>query len=202
MPRASTIHSRDDREAQIAAGLTLADALALSPELGDLFRWMTRQRELSLTDVMAFAGEDEPTTRRMLDELIRQGFVQEVAIGQETYYRAHFADKRGRQLAENIWQSLTPGSSPLTVVRNPSGVPSVVAGSVFELYVTVNNEGNQSALVDVSINETCQPLHQWCAAPFERLALGPKQSGEVVFHIEVPLQTLPGTYDYLLIVDA
>lgn len=206
MARGSIINSLNANssgaEAQPNAGLTLADALGLSPELGDLFRWMTRQKDLSLAEVMAFTGENEATSRAMLNSLIRQGFVQEVAIGREPYFRAHFADKRGRQLTENIWQSLTPGSSPLTVVRNPSGVPSVVAGAAFELYVTVNNEGNRSALVDVCIDETCQPLYQWCAAPFERLALGPKQSGEVVFHVQVPLQTLPDVYDYLLVVDA
>jgi hypothetical protein len=205
MARGSIINSFNansvDTDTQ-TAGLTLVDALALSPELGDLFRWMTRQKELSLAEVMAFTGESEATSRAMLNSLIRQGFVQEVAIGREPYFRAHFADKRGRQLTENIWQSLTPGSSPLTVVRNPSVVPSVVAGATFELYVTVNNEGNQSALVDVCIDETCQPVYQWCAAPFERLALGPKQSGEVVFHFQIPLQTLPDTYDYLLVVDA
>ncbi len=93
--------------------------------------------------------------------------------------------------------------NPLSVIRNPSGAYTVRAGSSFELRVTISNQGNLSAIINIFIDdEASQQVRQWCASPNERIALSPNSTSEVVFEFLVPPQTLPGNYTYRLIVDA
>jgi hypothetical protein len=93
--------------------------------------------------------------------------------------------------------------SPVALILNPNAMQqSVTPGSTLELYVTVSNQGPQSAVIDLFIDEASQTLRQWCATPRERLALGPQQSSEVVFRFQIPVQAFPGIYDYVLVVDA
>ena len=100
-----------------------------------------------------------------------------------------------------IQQALTPGK-PLAIIINPSGDFPITAGESGELRVTVSNQGNQSALIDIFIDETSEFVRQWCVDPRERLALNPGQSSEVVFKIEVPPDAVPKAYNYRLLVDA
>lgn len=90
----------------------------------------------------------------------------------------------------------------LSVLLSPSGQYAVEAGTTFEISLTLNNQGDRGAVIDVYIDETSQLLCQWCNNPYERLALEVGQSDEVRFKVTIPVQTLPGTYDYLIIVDA
>jgi hypothetical protein len=93
--------------------------------------------------------------------------------------------------------------SPVALILNPNTMQqSVTPGSTLELYVTVSNQGPQSAVIDLFIDEASQTLRQWCETPRERLALGPQQSSEVVFRFQIPVQAFPGIYDYVLVVDA
>jgi hypothetical protein len=93
--------------------------------------------------------------------------------------------------------------SPVALILNPNAMQqSVAPGSTLELYVTVSNQGPQSAVIDLFIDEASQTLRQWCETPRERLALGPQQSSEVVFRFQIPVQAFPGLYDYVLVVDA
>lgn len=104
---------------------------------------------------------------------------------------------------ENIDTTLSRlGFSPLSVIVSPSGELLASGGDTVELQVTVTNRGNVGALIDVVIDPTSQPLRDWCPQPRQRLALSPQQSYEVIFPLHIPEQTLPGTYGYLLVVDA
>lgn len=91
---------------------------------------------------------------------------------------------------------------PLSVLLSPSGHYSVEAGETFEISLTVDNQGPQGAVIDVYLDETSKAVCQWCLNPYERLALEPSHSSEVRFKVTIPVQTLPGTYDYLIVVDA
>lgn len=91
---------------------------------------------------------------------------------------------------------------PLAVILSASAKESITPGSVLSLSVTISNKGRQSAIIDVSIDARSTVLQQWCLSSYERLALGPDQSGEVVFPIRVPTNALPGIYPYQMIVDA
>ena len=91
---------------------------------------------------------------------------------------------------------------PLSVLISPSGQHAVEAGETFEISLTLNNQGTLGAVIDVYIDETSQAVGQWCANPYERLALEVGHSSEVRFKVTVPVQTLPGAYEYLIVVDA
>jgi hypothetical protein len=92
--------------------------------------------------------------------------------------------------------------SPLKVIVNPPGVQAGMPGETLEIHVVVMNQGDQNAIIDVFLDEAFQVLTRLSIAPCERVALGPQQSIEVSFQVPIPIDTLPGTYDYNLIVDA
>lgn len=92
--------------------------------------------------------------------------------------------------------------SPLTVIIDPPSIQSGMPGDTLQLYVVVRNESNQGAVIDVFFDEASEILNQWCKSLRERLALAPQQSSELTFQFDIPVDALPGTYDYTLIVDA
>jgi len=92
--------------------------------------------------------------------------------------------------------------SPLMVIIDPSGVQLGMPGDTIEFYAVVSNQSDQGAVIDLFFDEASQTLHQWCRSPRESLALGSKQSSEVTFKFDIPVDALPGTYDYTLVVDA
>jgi len=95
-----------------------------------------------------------------------------------------------------------PRPSPLALILNPPGPQQSTPGNTVELFVTVSNQGTQSAVIDVFIDETSRDLRQWCDAPRQRIALDPQQSTELAFRFQIPVQAFPGTYEYVLVVDA
>lgn len=194
----SSVRSEDDNP----SGLSMSAVLMLPDAQRRIVQWMLRQPECTLSEIAAHLGEDEAIARTLLDDLVDQDFVQEMNVGGTLYYRTKLASRRThQQLPDTIQQALAPGS-PLSVILNPSGDTLVMAGSTFELCVTVSNKGNQSALIDIYIDEVSQLLRQWCASPYERLALGSSSSSEVVFEFQIPPQALPGAYSYEVVVDA
>ncbi len=92
--------------------------------------------------------------------------------------------------------------SPLSVIIDPPDLQSGMAGDTLELYVVISNQSNQSAVIDVFFDEASETIRQWCQNLQERLALAPQQSSELTFQFEIPVDALPGTYDYTLVVDA
>ncbi len=92
--------------------------------------------------------------------------------------------------------------SPLKAIINPPGMQSGMPGEILELHAVVMNQGEQSAIIDVFLDEAFQQFTHSSVAPQERVALAPGQSTEVSFEIEIPFDTLPGTYDYTLVIDA
>ncbi|MFB2769525.1 hypothetical protein ACE1AT_09575 [Pelatocladus sp. BLCC-F211] len=93
-------------------------------------------------------------------------------------------------------------SSPLKVIINPPGIQNGMPGDMLELHVVVMNQGDQSALIDLFFDEAFQNFTCSNISPRERVALASQQSTEVSFQFQIPVDKLPGTYDYTLIVDA
>ncbi|MBD2340751.1 hypothetical protein H6G64_27675 [Calothrix sp. FACHB-156] len=92
--------------------------------------------------------------------------------------------------------------SPLSVIIDPPGMQFGMPGETVAVYVVVSNQSSQGAVIDVFFDEASDTLQQWCSSPRERLALGPQQNSELTFEFEIPIDALPGTYDYTLVVDA
>lgn len=91
---------------------------------------------------------------------------------------------------------------PLAVILNSSGQDTATPGEEFSLSITIRNQGNQSALVDVWIDPVSIAVQSWCEAPQLHLALGAQVSEEVQFSFQVPIDALPGNYRYNVIIDA
>ncbi|MEM6253150.1 MAG: hypothetical protein AAF821_09530 [Cyanobacteria bacterium P01_D01_bin.156] len=93
-------------------------------------------------------------------------------------------------------------SQPIGIILSSSGEDHVLPGEPLEISVTVNNKGNQSAIIDVYLDELPAVLQGWCSTTQTRLALDPGQGEEVIFCFDVPATALSGAYQYRLVVDA
>jgi hypothetical protein len=190
-----------EADSGVASGVSMVDILTLPTRQQQIVNWIVRRKECSLSEVASQIAEEEDLVRVELEELVALGFLQENRILGETRYSIKLAAKRQANSATLTKQALTPGK-PLSTIINPSGEIVVSPGTTFDLCVTITNQGNQSAIIDVYLDEVSGPLRQWCLSPFERLALSYGQSSEVVFQIEIPAEATPSKYTYLLIVDA
>jgi hypothetical protein len=92
--------------------------------------------------------------------------------------------------------------NPLQIITDPSGIQYVVPGDIVQLHVTIINQGELSAVIDLFLDEGLQSLTRSNISHRESLALDPKQSHEVTFEYEIPIDALAGTYDYTLVVDS
>ncbi len=179
----------------------VGDTADLPPELATLARWLLSQEDVTPDRVAAQFNLDPITARARLEDLVQRGFVGLLSTGEEPHYQARFSREERSSLSANAGFSASAGG-PLALVANPSGDYAIAAGQTFELRVTLSNQGPIGAIIDLYIDGASQPLHQWCVAPEERLALSPQQSSEVVFQFPIPVQTLPGSYPYVLVADA
>jgi hypothetical protein len=179
---------------QLNSENTTAEMLLLPEPQRQTLAWMLEQGVVTFTELQIGTQTSEADLRLILEDLVRRGFVEEIDINETRHYQAAAASPQLTPTAE-------PGK-PLAVILNSAGNDSVTPGTTFELGVTIRNKGNQSAVIDVFIDDLSPTLRQWCACAQERLALGAKQSAEVVFRFQVPVDALPGNYNYLLIVDA
>ncbi len=200
-------------------GLTAADLLLLPLDLQPLARlFLTETQPLTLEQVAARLQQDPALTLTGLRTLIDSQLVESSTVNGVICYQKVSGQRRSSQIAEQLFQALAPGS-PLAVIRNPSGEQQVVAGEEFLLSVTVNNQGQRNALVDVYLEDGTPP-YEWCHDPSDRLALAPPPqrrfgeahsrseaiasgtSGEVLFHFQVPASATPQLYTYTLVIDS
>jgi hypothetical protein len=102
----------DRVEGELAArekspGLSMSDVLLLPDPLGRLCKWMLRQQQVSMPDVVALLEQDEQLAQQSIEELLDRGYIQEVTIGETTHYRVRLAPKRKRELPLDISQALS-----------------------------------------------------------------------------------------------
>ena len=89
-----------------AEGLSMSDVLMLPDPLPRMVRYMLRERDVTLADMVAFLDGDESRTSHLLSTLVEKGFVREMVVQGETHYRVRLANKRGAAPQSSIWQSL------------------------------------------------------------------------------------------------
>lgn len=200
----SSLGSRRTEDENIS-GLNIVDLIDTLPDSHKpLVRLMMRNSQgISPKEAAASLGEEEDIIRTLLYDWVQQGYVQEITGVGESRYKILLAPKQGSTFVKTALQSFAPGK-PLVLIANPSGDYALRSGETFVLSVTVSNQGNQSALIDVFVDDGgTQTLSQWCIGNIrERLALGSNSSSEVVFEFQVPVDAMPGPYNYLIVVDA
>lgn len=95
--------------------------------------------------------------------------------------------------------------SPLFVIIDPPGIQYGMPGDTIDINIVVRNEGKQSAIIDLffTFNEIFQKISNWSESPRASITLAPDEiSNEVTFKLEIPIDALPGTYDYTFVVDS
>ena len=93
-------------------------------------------------------------------------------------------------------------TTPLKVILNPSTRLESFSGESVTLHVSLINQGEQGATIDVFIDPVAQDILPWCPSPRKRVALDPQQACEVSLLFEISSEALPGSYPYTLVVDA
>ena len=115
----------------------------------------------------------------------------------------HQTPQTNGQALNDIEYSENAGiAKPIALIINPSEDSSACAGEIFELRVTVTNQGNKGAVINIYIDETSGLLRQWCSSASESLALANNCSAEVVFYFAIPINATPENHSYLLVIDA
>lgn len=189
------IYSTDVSQYQLIANISPADWRNLSDSQRDILDWMSsHKRDVRLAEIITLIGTTETEIIALLEPLVQQGLIIESLLTGELRYKIGGEDTR---LVDNEHKG-----KPLAIIFNPSGDYAVTAGSGFDISITVNNQGDENALIDVYIDDTSQKIREWATNYYDRLALGTKQSSEVIFKIQVPPETLSGTYNYAIIIDA
>jgi len=90
---------------------SMADLFDLPEAQQQLVTWLLREETMgrntvSLLEATEQIGESEAITRRRLDTLANEGYIQEVKIDEEIQYRTQLKSRQGRQLPDDIWQAL------------------------------------------------------------------------------------------------
>jgi hypothetical protein len=78
-------------------------------------------------------------------------------------------------------------------------------GSTVEIYVSIKNQGERSAVVDLYIDvtdESSQPLLQWIVPRRVRLALAAQENETILFQVLIPESAWPHDYQYDLVIDS
>jgi amino acid permease len=119
-----------------ATGLHLADVVCLDDARRGLVNWMTRQREVSLEQVVAYRGGDADQSRAMLDELVAREVVEPVGADAGRRYRVHLATRRARQVPDEIAEA-SPSS------RRASGRRRRVAQVMLRARSIIASEGGR-----------------------------------------------------------
>lgn len=92
--------------------------------------------------------------------------------------------------------------TPLKVILNPPTRLEGFPGESAILDISLINQGEQGAAIDVFVAPTTQTLLSWCPSARKRVALDSQQACEVSLLFEIPSDALPGSYPYTVVVDA
>ncbi|RCJ40119.1 hypothetical protein A6770_38105 [Nostoc minutum NIES-26] len=92
--------------------------------------------------------------------------------------------------------------TPLKVTLNPPTRLEGFPGESVTLHISLINQGEQGAAIDVFVDPIAQTLLSWCPSARKRVTLDPQQACEVSLVFEIPSDALPGSYPYTVVVDA
>jgi hypothetical protein len=97
-------------------------------------------------------------------------------------------------------------SNPLTINFGRLGSNAEnFPGSTVEIYVSIKNQGERSAVIDLYIDvtdEASQPLLQWIMPRRVRLALASQENETILFQVLIPESAWPYDYQYDLVIDS
>jgi hypothetical protein len=92
--------------------------------------------------------------------------------------------------------------TPLKAILNPPSRLEGFPGEIVTLHISLINQGDRGAVIDVFIEPVAPTPVRWCPPERKRVALDPQQGCEVSLPFDLPLDALPGSYPYTVVVDA
>ena len=87
-------------------GLTMSDIFALPDSSCRLLSWMIRQGQVDVETVARFLEQDEKSAGLTLSNLVKAGYVREIALPGQTAFRVRLAQKQNRKGASNLWKAI------------------------------------------------------------------------------------------------
>ena len=61
---------------------------------------------MRLDQVAAALDQSPQETQKVLDELVKKGFVRQVEVKEDIWYKAHFGRKADKTLHDSVWAAL------------------------------------------------------------------------------------------------
>ena len=87
-------------------GLSPIDLLDLPPTLASVIQKIIRKNGMKLEEIATALDQSPEETQRALDELVDQGYVRQVEVKQELWYKARFGRKADKTLHQSVWSAL------------------------------------------------------------------------------------------------
>ena len=94
------IEAREKQE-----GISPADLLDFPPALASVIKQIIRRNGMRLTEIAEALDQPPEEVQQTLDELVAKGYVRQIEVKKEIWYKAQFARKRSR-LASDVWSAL------------------------------------------------------------------------------------------------
>ncbi|MCB0208353.1 MAG: hypothetical protein KDJ52_03430 [Anaerolineae bacterium] len=95
------LDARDNKK-----GLSPIDLLDMPPELTEVVNQIIRKNGMKLEEVAQRLNKSEDEAKEALNALIEKGYVREVKVKQEIWYKAQFGRKADKVVSDNIWSKL------------------------------------------------------------------------------------------------
>jgi DNA-binding MarR family transcriptional regulator len=93
----------DSREQQ--DGISPADLLDMPDGLAAVIKQIIRRNGMKLSEVAEALGETPEATQKTLNNLVEKGYVRQIEVKGQIWYKAHFGRRRSR-LSSDFWSSL------------------------------------------------------------------------------------------------
>lgn len=87
-------------------GLSPVDLLNLPDELARVVKKLVRRNGLKLAEIADMLDKTLEETQKTLDELVQKGYVRQVEVKEEIWYKVRFAQKRNRTVSSSLWAAL------------------------------------------------------------------------------------------------
>ncbi len=94
------IEAREKQE-----GISPADLLDMPPALASVIKKIIRRNGMKLSEVAEALEQPPEDVQQTLNELVEKGYVRQLEVKNEVWYKAQFARKRSR-LTSDFWSNL------------------------------------------------------------------------------------------------
>jgi hypothetical protein len=93
-------------------GISPVDLLDMPAPLAKIVKLIVRRNGMKLENIAEAVNQSAEDVQNTLAELVQKGYVREVKVKQDVWYKARFAQKRSRTLSSSFWALLADTEKP------------------------------------------------------------------------------------------